>query len=73
MDGVTAAEYEQDLEGNLRRLLDRAKSGHVPGTAGATGAHSERRFHDGDSPDRNSDAGGQGPSACGRHVAGADL
>ena len=27
MDGVTAAEYEQDLEGNLQRLLDRAKSG----------------------------------------------
>jgi group II intron reverse transcriptase/maturase len=27
IDGVTAAEYEQDLEGNLRRLLARAKSG----------------------------------------------
>ena len=27
VDGVTAAEYEQDLEGNLERLLDRAKSG----------------------------------------------
>jgi group II intron reverse transcriptase/maturase len=27
VDGVTADEYEQDLEGNLRRLLDRAKSG----------------------------------------------
>lgn len=27
VDGQTAAEYEQDLEGNLRRLLDRAKSG----------------------------------------------
>lgn len=27
VDGVTAAEYEQDLEGNLRRLLDRVKSG----------------------------------------------
>jgi RNA-directed DNA polymerase len=26
VDGVTAAEYEQDLEGNLHRLLDRAKS-----------------------------------------------
>jgi len=26
VDGVTAAEYEQDLEGNLLRLLDRAKS-----------------------------------------------
>ena len=30
VDGVTAAEYEQDLEGNLQRLLDRAKSGTVP-------------------------------------------
>ena len=27
VDGVTAAEYEQDLEGHLQRLLDRAKSG----------------------------------------------
>ena len=27
VDGVTAEEYEQDLEGNLQRLLDRAKSG----------------------------------------------
>ena len=27
VDNVTAAEYEPDLEGNLQRLLDRAKSG----------------------------------------------
>jgi len=27
VDGVTAEEYEQDLEGNLQRLLDHAKSG----------------------------------------------
>jgi len=27
VDGMTADEYEQDLEGNLQRLLDRAKSG----------------------------------------------
>src|SRR3954449_4259811 len=27
VDGITAEEYEQDLEGNLQRLLDRAKSG----------------------------------------------
>jgi hypothetical protein len=26
VDGVTAEEYEQDLEGNLRRLLDRVQS-----------------------------------------------
>jgi len=32
VDGVTADEYEQDLEGNLQRLLDRAKSDtyHAP-------------------------------------------
>ena len=27
VDGQTAQDYEQDLEGNLQRLLDRAKSG----------------------------------------------
>src|SRR6267143_1294476 len=27
VDGVTADEYERDLEGNLQRLLDRVKSG----------------------------------------------
>jgi RNA-directed DNA polymerase len=47
VDGQTAADYELDLEGNLRRLLDRAKSGtyrappvrrkHIPkGDGGAT-------------------------------------
>ena len=47
VDGQTAAEYERDLEGNLRRLLDRVKSGtyrappvrrvHIPkGTNGET-------------------------------------
>lgn len=47
VDNVTAAEYEQDLEGNLQRLLERAKSGtyrappvrrvHIPkGTSGET-------------------------------------
>jgi len=46
VDGLTAAEYEQDLDGNLRRLLDRAKSGtyrappvrraHIPKAGSAT-------------------------------------
>lgn len=47
VDGQTAADYEQDLEGNLRGLLERAKSGsywappvrrvHIPkGTGGET-------------------------------------
>lgn len=44
MDGLTAADYEKDLEGNLRSLLERAKSGtyrappvrrvHIPKGAG---------------------------------------
>ena len=46
VDGVTAEEYEQDLEGNLQRLLDLAKSGayrappvrrvHIPKGGSAT-------------------------------------
>src|SRR5262245_16007546 len=46
VDGVTADEYELDLEGNLQRLLDRAKSGtyqappvrrvHIPKGGSAT-------------------------------------
>jgi len=46
VDGVTAEDYERDLEGNLRRLLDRAKSGtyqappvrrvHIPKGGSAT-------------------------------------
>src|SRR5215469_13225221 len=32
VDGVTAEEYERDLEGNLRRRLDRAKSGTYQAT-----------------------------------------
>ena len=46
VDGVTAEEYEQDLEGNLQSLLDRAKSGtykappvrrvHIPKGGSAT-------------------------------------
>ena len=45
VDGVTAEQYEQDLEANLRRLLDRAKTGtyfappvrrvHIPKGRGA--------------------------------------
>jgi RNA-directed DNA polymerase len=46
VDGMTAEEYERDLEGNLQRLLDRAKSGtyqappvrrvHIPKGGSAT-------------------------------------
>src|SRR5690349_15811258 len=46
VDGMTAEDYERDLEGNLQRLLDRAKSGsyqappvrrvHIPKGGSAT-------------------------------------
>ena len=42
VDGMTAAEYEQDLEGNLQRLLDRAKSGTYRATPGATRSHGRK-------------------------------
>ena len=58
VDGVTRQDYEQDLEGNLQPLLDRAKSGHDR-------APPVRRVHIpkggstiGDPSDRNSDGGG---------------
>ena len=72
VDGQTAADYEENLEDNLQSLLERAKSGtyrappvrrvHIPK------GHGRRN-----PADRNSDAGGQGASAGGRHGAGADL
>src|SRR5262249_3128518 len=46
---------------------------HVPGTARAESAYSERRLDYRDSSARNSHPGGQGPAAGGRHGAGADL
>ena len=42
IDGQTAADYEKDLEGNLRSLLERAKSGTYSAPPGATGTHPER-------------------------------
>ena len=53
VDGVTAEEYEQDLEGNLQSLLDREVR-HVQSTSGTTCAYSERRLHYGDPSTRNS-------------------
>ncbi len=75
VDGMTAAEYEQGLEGNLQRLARPARS---PGRAHRAPpvrarAHPERRFEYRTAPDRDSPSGGQGPSAGGGHVAGADL
>jgi hypothetical protein len=71
VDGKTAEDYEQDLEGNLERLLDAAKSGtyrappvrrvQIPKGDGKTAAA------------RDPDARGQGPSARGGDGAGTDL
>ena len=72
VDGQTAAEYAANLEGNLRSLLERCKSGTYR-------APPVRRVHipkgDGsqDAADRHTDLRGQGPPAGGRHGAGADL
>lgn len=72
VDGVTAEDYEQDLEGNLQRLLDREVR-RVPRPARAARVYSKGRLEHRDSPARNSHAGGQNPPACGRHAAGTDL
>ncbi len=72
VDGRTAADYEKDLEGNLRSLLERAKSGIVLGATGATGSYPERHRRR-DPPHRYSDAGGQSAPAGDCHAAGTDL
>ena len=64
VDGVTTAQYEADWEANLTKLLERYKSDWYRAPA-------VRRLHDGeagdgeDAPHRDTDAGGQGASACG--------
>ncbi len=72
VDGQTAADYAADLEGNLRSLLDRAKSGTLPGAAGAAGAHPEGD-RPGDPAHRHPDVRGQGPPTRGRHGPGGRL
>ena len=72
VDGQTGRRLRVDLQDNLESLLDRAKSGTYLGTSGAAGAYSERDG-EGNPPHRDPDVGGQGPSAGGRHGAGADL
>ena len=72
VDGQSAEEYAENLEDNLRSLLDRAKSGtyrappvrrvHIP-----KGDGSETRPH------RHPDLRGQGPAARGRDGAGGRL
>ena len=73
VDGVTADEYEQNLEGNLQRLFDRVKSGAIPRSSCAAGAYSQGRLNYRDSSHRNPHVGRQGPPTGGRHVAGTDL
>ena len=46
---------------------------HVPGAAGASGAHPQGRLGDRDSTARDTDLRGQGASACGRHGPGSGL
>ena len=57
IDGQTAAEYEKDLEGNLRSLLELRQVGHVLSAAGATGLYPEGHWRR-DPPHRHSDPGG---------------
>src|SRR5512146_2368111 len=70
VDGQTAADYAVDLEGNLRSLLDRAKSGRYQ-------APPVRRVHipkgTGDQAHRHSHVRGQGPPTRGRHGPGSRL
>src|SRR5262249_42948888 len=73
VDGVTADEYEQNLESNLQGLLDRVKSGTYRAPPVAAGAYSQGQLQYGDAPHRNPDFGGQGSPAGGRHAAGTDL
>ena len=61
-----------NLEDNLRSLLDRAKSGHVPSAARAAGPHPEGRWV-ADAAHRHSDLRGQGPAARGGDGAGGRL
>ena len=44
VDGQTAEDYEQDLEGNLQVAAGPRQVRHVPGTARAAGAHSQGRL-----------------------------
>ena len=73
VDQQTAQEYAEDLEGNLQSLLDRAKSGTLPGAGGPAGAHPERERRAADPPDRDPDLRGQSAAARRRHGARGGL
>ena len=71
VDGQTAADYEEDLEGNLRSLLERAKSGtyRAPRCEGST----SRKAQEAKRGPSASHVGGQSAPAGGGDAAGADL
>jgi hypothetical protein len=82
VDGQTAADYAADLEGNLRSLLDRAKSGryqappvrrvHIPKWTGSeTRPIGIPTFED--KVLRHPHVRGQGPPACGGDGPGGRL
>ena len=72
VDGVTAAQYEADLEANLSGLLERFKSGRYRAPA-VRRVHLEKPGHEQDPPDWHSDAGGQNPSTRGADGDGAGV
>ena len=71
IDGVSAADYEKDLEANLESLLDRDQVGQLPRAAGAPALHPEGGRHETSS--RHPDVRRQGGAAGDPDVAGADL
>ena len=73
VDGVTAEEYEQDLEAQPSKLARPREVRHVQSSACAACAYSERRLKYRDESARNSHSGGQNPPACGGHVVGSNL
>ena len=72
VDGVTAAQYEAELEANLSGLLERFKSGRYRAPGGAPGAPGEAG-HEQDAPDWHSDTGGQDCPTRGADGAGAGI
>ena len=56
VDGMTVAEYEQNLEVNLQDLCSRVHTGRYRSTAGAARLHPKSRWRA--APARRADAGG---------------
>ena len=72
VDGVTAAQYEADLEANLTGLLERFKSGRYRAPA-VRRVHSGEAGDEQDTPDWHPNAGGQNPPARGADGVGAGV